>query len=764
MRTLLGVLLAASWTFAQAPASQPATGITLTGHVVTGDGRDARPVRRARVTLTGAGAPRIADTDAKGAYRFGRLAAGEFKMAVEKPGFVTLETVATPDATLKMLRGAAIEGIVADASGEPLLNIVVSALQPGADGKPASVRQTRTDDVGRYRLHSLAAGEYWIEAATDRGAVARLVLAAGEKPPGITRAYHPDATALEAARAVRVAAATNTAGIDVTLTPASPIGDPSAPPPPPRPEPTGTGRVAGRITAAETGKPIANARLLLVGVEGTRLTNWKRSNPQGRFEYTNLAARHYTLRVEADRYVSVEYGQTRPDEPGTLIMVDDGARVQVDVTLRRTPAIEGTLVDEFGDPAPGVLVQPARRQFAGGRHRLVPIGSPQAAAMTDDRGQYRLTIPPGEYFVLALAGVFADQNGVGGFAPTYYPGTIDSAAAIAIAAAPAADATASFPLVSARTVSVSGTMVDGALQPGGRGTLWLATADRLKRMDFVIGRGLTAPDGTFVFRNVPPGTYTLQGFGAPPPGSRGPFNLGAMPFGSASVIVADADLDGVVLKVTAGTTLRGKIALEDTAQPPPAARDVRVTALPVEFDSAPVGGGPPPSQTHDDLTFEVTHMSGIRRVLASVSNPRWAVKKITRGGIDITDATVDFREKDVDDVEVVLTSKVSVVSGTVTDDRGRATADFTVVAFAADSAKWFERSRYVAMARPDQQGRFEIRALPPEQYLLVALPTVAQMEWMDPDFLQALRSIATSFTLAEGETKSFTLRLQKRPT
>lgn len=49
-----GVLLAASWTFAQAP--QPAPGLTLTGHVVTGDGRDARPVRRARVTLTGTGA------------------------------------------------------------------------------------------------------------------------------------------------------------------------------------------------------------------------------------------------------------------------------------------------------------------------------------------------------------------------------------------------------------------------------------------------------------------------------------------------------------------------------------------------------------------------------------------------------------------------------------------------------------------------------------------------------------------------------------
>jgi hypothetical protein len=151
------------------------------------------------------------------------------------------------------------------------------------------------------------------------------------------------------------------------------------------------------------------------------------------------------------------------------------------------------------------------------------------------------------------------------------------------------------------------------------------------------------------------------------------------------------------------------------------------------------------------------------RVGAGVSNPRWAVKKITRGGIDITDATVDLREKDVEDVEVVLTTKVSVVCGTAVDDRRRPVTNYAVVVFAADSAKWIDRSRFVVMARPNQQGRFEVRALPPEEYLAVALPNVIQTEWMDPEFLQALRTTATRLILGEGETKTLTLTLQKRP-
>src|SRR6185436_10146725 len=159
--------------------------------------------------------------------------------------------------------------------------------------------------------------------------------------------------------------------------------------------------------------------------------------------------------------------------------------------------------------------------------------------------------------------------------------------------------------------TVSGTMFDPDGNPvSGRGTLLLAPPDRAKRADFNLTRTATQPDGTFVLRNVPPGTYTLQGFAPPPPGYRGAGNLNAFPFGWASIAVGDANVDGIALKTSNGTALRGKIVFEDLLGAPlPKPEQVRVDAFPVEFDSAPVGGGPSPSQTNADWTVEATRQS-----------------------------------------------------------------------------------------------------------------------------------------------------------
>jgi hypothetical protein len=271
----------------------------------------------------------------------------------------------------------------------------------------------------------------------------------------------------------------------------------------------------------------------------------------------------------------------------------------------------------------------------------------------------------------------------------------------------------------------------------------------------------------------------MQGFGPPPPDYRGGMSLSNKPFGWLPVTVGDSDLDNVILTVTSGAVLRGRFVLEDTSTPPPKAEQVRVTAIPVEFDSAPIGqvrvagipvdfdsasdgGIPPPAETHSDLTFEVTRLSGMRRIFVSVGSPSWTLKKITLNGFDITDSPVDFRAKDVEGLEVVLSSTVSRITGGVSDDKGPV-ADYALVFFPSDPTKWIDRSRFMMMARPTQHGRFDVRGLPPEDYLVVALPNVIGTEWQDPDFLQQLRLQATSFVLMEGEAKTLELKLKKRP-
>jgi hypothetical protein len=156
-------------------------------------------------------------------------------------------------------------------------------------------------------------------------------------------------------------------------------------------------------------------------------------------------------------------------------------------------------------------------------------------------------------------------------------------------------------------------------------------------------------------------------------------------------------------------------------------------------------------------------MSGLRRVFVNVASPAWTLKKVTWNDKDITDTPIDLRTASAEDVEVVITPKVTVVSGAIPDDKGQPLTDYAVIVFSTDPTKWIDRSRFVAMVRPNQQGRFLVRGLPPDEYLAVALPTVVQTEWMDPAFLQQLRPMAASFMLGEGETRTLDLRLKKRP-
>ena len=141
---------------------------------------------------------------------------------------------------------------------------------------------------------------------------------------------------------------------------------------------------------------------------------------------------------------------------------------------------------------------------------------------------------------------------------------------------------------------------------------------------------------------------------------------------------------------------------------------------------------------------------------------QWTVKKITLNDLDITGTPVDLRTMDVEGIQVLLTPKVTRLAGAVSDDTGPV-ADYAVVVFASDPAKWIDRSRFVMMSRPTQQGRFEIRGLPPEDYFIIAVPGIVANEWQDPEFLQQLRPQATTLTLLEGESKTVELKLKRRP-
>ena len=75
-----------------------------------------------------------------------------------------------------------------------------------------------------------------------------------------------------------------------------------------------------------------------------------------------------------------------------------------------------------------------------------------------------------------------------------------------------------------------------------------------------------------------------------------------------------------------------------------------------------------------------------------------------------------------------------------------------VIVFADDQTKWGEDSRMVRTVRSDKAGTFRLPALPPGDYLAIALEYVLDGDWNDPQFLESLRESASRVSLREGES------------
>ena len=185
-------------------------------------------------------------------------------------------------------------------------------------------------------------------------------------------------------------------------------------------------------------------------------------------------------------------------------------------------------------------------------------------------------------------------------------------------------------------------------------------------------------------------------------------------------------------------------------------------ASPIEGDNHGPMTMPATGSVKADGTFELRGLSGVRAIEAFGYPPGWILKAVRVNGADVTDTGVTFKPGEaVTGVEVILTSKVTQVGGTVKSSTDVLVKDYTVVIFAQDPERWTAaNSRRVVGARPDQDGRFQIKNLPAGGYYAVATEHIADGEWKDPDVLEQLKVGAMRFSLAEGEMKTLELILR----
>jgi hypothetical protein len=549
----------------------------------------------------------------------------------------------------------------------------------------------------------------------------------------------------------------------------------------------GTAVIRGRVVSSDNGMPVRRAQVRAQSGE-LRANRLVSTDAQGRFEFKDLPAGRWNLTASKAGYMTLRFGQKRSFEAGSPIEISDGQVMErADFALPKGAAITGRIFDEFGDPVANARVQVLRYQTVQGQRRLNPAGG---GDQTDDTGSYRIYgLAPGDYYISATLragnGPFIDDNSndTTSYASTYYPGSGSVAEAQRITLGVGQELpNVSFALQPVRTVKITGTAINSTGTALSNGIVTLMPADAAgpgggpALFAFGGGNGRVRPDGSFSIANVSPGNYTLVAV-AGPGGGRGGGGGFAIRIGGPGgpglddiemvtmpLSVGNEDVTGLTLVTSKGASLSGNVVAAEGSVAKLNTNQIQINAQAASGQFLPGPLGNRPARVEADGTFVLTGLTGQKFIRVNGLPQQWTLKAVMLNGVDVTDSALEFRGSTENaGLQIIVTDKVSDVTGKVATAKGDITRDYTVVVFPDDPAKWAFPSRFVKTARADQQGQFDIKALPADaRYLAVAVDYLEDGEGTDPQFLDQIKSRATPFALGDGESKGIDLKLVNR--
>jgi hypothetical protein len=171
------------------PSAKPSLG-SVSGQVVQEPG--GMPLRKALVSLISTTEavfmngrepqqnPYAAVTDAEGHFRIERLQPGDYRVTLERNGFIATNRRSRPYSStslsvspgqeisgllFRMFPAGVIQGKILDEDGDPVPNVNVFAVSPTTSGAPMN---GTTNDLGEYRIAGLSSGEYFVRAENGR--------------------------------------------------------------------------------------------------------------------------------------------------------------------------------------------------------------------------------------------------------------------------------------------------------------------------------------------------------------------------------------------------------------------------------------------------------------------------------------------------------------------------------------------------------------------------------------------------------------------
>jgi len=177
-------LVATAFAFQNA-VPETASGITIHGTVLQAPG--GQPIRKANVQFRASrgqsNGQYSATTDPDGRFKIDDVKPGRYMVTIDHPGFVqaargrSTSILLLPgqdktDLVFHMQPAAVITGKIVDLDGDPMRDVTVSAERVASALRGMGFHDSRTNDLGEFRISDLQAGRYTITALPPQGAVA----------------------------------------------------------------------------------------------------------------------------------------------------------------------------------------------------------------------------------------------------------------------------------------------------------------------------------------------------------------------------------------------------------------------------------------------------------------------------------------------------------------------------------------------------------------------------------------------------------------
>uniref|UniRef100_Q028N6 Cna B domain protein n=1 Tax=Solibacter usitatus (strain Ellin6076) TaxID=234267 RepID=Q028N6_SOLUE len=518
------------------------------------------------------------------------------------------------------------------------------------------------------------------------------------------------------------------------------------------------GSVEGIATDAVTHEPLSNVhvRLIAASFAGINGAYGAMSDRTGHFSIASIRPGTYILLPERPGYLLV---QTKGEAGIPSITIKPGEQVagyQLEMTPRAVLA--GRVVDEAGDPVQGVKVQAQPAAPEGSPVVLNPAPNPSS----DDRGEFRLIMPAGKYYLLATT------NSQGGnerpeartdgtsevlYAATFYPSAVRKDRAGMVEAVAGKDV-AGLEIRLARRqqgLSISG-VITGI--PEGQTRPWVVMQFGEKPPLPTNSRSTAAAaDGKFKFESLQPGFYRIWA----------QYNEGKTNLVTRAMewTLENTEISNVELALVPGFQVSGKVRVEgDTPGLGAGKHTVRLEPmLGFAIGSLQRGGG----ELDAEGMFRITNVGPSRyKLRVEPLAEGLYIKTVEIDGAASPADVIDLSNasKGVN-ASVLLGRNGVVVSGRVLDSNGeRMPANLVMIYLIKEFTEILSGANSNGTAQAEPDGTYKLRAFAPGKYKLFAIdalrisggPAVI-------DMLQDMFNRAEEVEFKEGEKVTRDLRV-----